>query len=215
MTQHPSLPADLSNPGDYAWEIATRFPTQGHWSESDYFALLDQAGSKGFELVDGRIEVLPLPTRIHQLLGKFLFLALNAFVESAGLGEVHYSGLRFRVRNGRIREPDVIFLSASRMHLARNKAFDGADLCIEVVSGSAEDRQRDYVDKATDYSSRGVAEYWIVDPDERHVIVNRLEGQRYVEHGRFREGDSAASVLLDGFSVDVGELFAVIEGVEG
>lgn len=212
MSIGPSDP--LFARGDYAWEIATRFPEQGQWSENDYFALIDSANTKGLELVNGQIEVLPVPTRIHQLLSKFFFLALNAFVDAGKRGEVHYSGLRFRIRERQIREPDVIFLSAERMDLAQNKAFNGADLCMEVVSGDADDRRRDYVDKVRDYAERGVREYWIVDPDDRIVIVNRLEGNAYVEDGRYTAGETAPSRLLPGFTIDVGELFAVIEGVE-
>lgn len=213
MSAIPPHPNELADVGDYAWAIATRFPMQGAWSESDYFALLDQSGTKGFELVNGKIEVLPVPTRIHQLITRALFLALYSFVECRGLGEVHFSGLRVRVGPSNIREPDIVFLSADRMDLAKNKAFESADLCMEVVSGSPEDRRRDYVDKPIVYAARGISEYWIVDPDERHVIVNRLEGDSYVEQGRFVDGETAASTLLDGFAVNVAELFAVADNV--
>ncbi|QDT68532.1 hypothetical protein MalM25_14550 [Planctomycetes bacterium MalM25] len=213
MTAIPTPPQGEAAQGDYAWAIATRFPLQGAWSENDYFALLDQSGSKGFELVQGKIEVLPVPTRLHQLLSKYLFLALDHFVEMSGLGEVHFSGLRLRIRTGQIREPDVLFLSNERMHLAKNKAFDGADLCMEVVSGSEEDRRRDYIDKRKDYASRGVAEYWIVDPTERQVLVYRLNGEEYVEASRCSQGDVATSVLLSGFTVSVDGLFAVIDQI--
>lgn len=213
MSTAPNPPGDLASTGDYAWAIATKFPQQGAWSENDYFVLLDQSGSKGFELVQGKIEVLPVPTRIHQLLGGYLFAALYQFVGANGLGEAHFSGLRLRIRPGQIREPDVLFLSTERMHLAKNNAFDGADLCVAIVSGTPDDRKRDYVDKLADYASRGVAEYWIVDPEKRCVVINRLEGDRYAEHATCREGNTAESVLLKGFAVEVADLFAVIEGV--
>lgn len=213
MTAAPTPPPDQAALGDYAWAIATRFPTQGAWSESDYFALLDQSGTKGFELVQGQIEVLPVPTRIHQLLCGNLFAALFQFVQAGKLGEVHFSGLRVKIGNGTIREPDIVFLGAEKMDRAKNKAFEAADLCMEVVSGSADDRKRDYVDKLADYASRGVAEYWIVDPEKRCVVINRLKGDHYTEHATCREGDTAASVMMLGFEVSVTELFATIDGV--
>ncbi|MEO0531158.1 MAG: Uma2 family endonuclease [Planctomycetota bacterium] len=213
MSIGPQPPQDLVGEGNYAWEIATRFPEQGAWSEADYFALLDQSGKKGFELVEGQIEVLPVPTRIHQLLTRALFLALHQFVEARQLGEVHFSGLRVRLEQDHIREPDIVYLSAARMDLAKNRAFLSADLCMEVVSGSADDRRRDYIDKKAAYAGQGIAEYWIVDPDERRVIVHRLDGEAYTVAGQHTPGDTARSVLLDGFTVDVTELFAVIEGI--
>ena len=45
-----------SQPGEPAWEIATLFPTQGHWTEAEYFAL---ETSRFVALSDGCFEVLP------------------------------------------------------------------------------------------------------------------------------------------------------------
>ena len=39
------------------------------------------------------------------------------------------------------------------------------------------------------------------------VTVLRLQGEAYVEHGRFRRGDTASSVLLRGFELMVSEVF--------
>jgi Uma2 family endonuclease len=39
-------------------------------------------------------------------------------------------------------------------------------LIIEVVSPGSTNRARDYRHKRTDYTARGVAEYWIVDVEE-------------------------------------------------
>ena len=38
------------------------------------------------------------------------------------------------------------------------------------------------------------------------IIVLRLEGTEYVEHGRFVRDAQATSVLLEGFAVDVTEV---------
>ena len=48
-----------------AWDIARLFPPQGQWSEEDYFAL---DTNRLVELSDGFIEVLPMPTMVHQLI---------------------------------------------------------------------------------------------------------------------------------------------------
>ncbi|MDW8199678.1 MAG: Uma2 family endonuclease [Cyanobacteriota bacterium SKYGB_h_bin112] len=36
---------------------------------------------------------------------------------------------------------------------------------MEVVSPGADNRNRDYCYKHTEYAARGIAEYWIVDPE--------------------------------------------------
>jgi Uma2 family endonuclease len=84
---------------------------------------------------------------------------------------------------------------------------------MEVVSEDTKHRERDYEQKQLDYAEAKVAEYWIVDYERRSVLVQRLDGDRYTDHGQFTPGQQATSKLLDGFSIDVAALFAVAEDV--
>jgi Uma2 family endonuclease len=77
-----------------------------------------------------------------------------------------------------------------------------------VVSEGKDSWKRDYVEKRREYAEAGIAEYWIVDPQERKVTVLTLEGTEYREHGVYVAGDTATSVLLSGFQVELKDLFA-------
>jgi Uma2 family endonuclease len=206
------IPPSLASEADYAWEVATLFPAQGHWSEEAYLDLTDGTNRR-IELVDGRLEFLPTPTELHQALVAFLYQALLQFVTKAGLGIVPYAPLRVRMPNGKYREPDVMFLRKENFHLRSNRIWNGADLLMEIVSGDPKDRQRDYRDKLTDYAGAKISEYWIVDFERRIVTVHRLEGDRYTIHGEFGPGHHATSVLLPNFTIDVAELFGVADNV--
>src|SRR5688572_29642526 len=98
-----------SRNGEPAWEAAIRLPLQGQWDEEDYLRIFTE---RGVELVDGRIEVLPMPKATHQRVLAFLFKALSAFVDPGGLGEVLTAGMRVRCRTETIREPDIVFMRA-------------------------------------------------------------------------------------------------------
>lgn len=87
-----------------------------------------------------------------------------------------------------------------------DKPPNGADLVIEILSPGATNRERDLVAKRNDYAQAGVAEYWIVDPDEQTVIVLSLDGQSYRTHGEFQQGTVATSPLLPKFQINVTEL---------
>ncbi|UBF24148.1 Uma2 family endonuclease [Kovacikia minuta CCNUW1] len=51
-------------------------------------------------------------------------------------------------------------------------------IVIEVVSPGATNRARDYRHKRTEYAARGIAEYWIVDPETRQITVCQwVDGQ--------------------------------------
>lgn len=203
---------ELSSDADYVWEVATLFPEQGEWSEEQYLELTDHA-KRRIEFTDGRLEFLPMPTEIHESIVQFLFLALYQFVDARKLGKVHFNGIRLRIRPRKVRLPDIIFLHKDHFHARHNRAWEGADLVMEVVSGDPKDRQRDYEEKLIDYAEAKVAEYWIIDYERQVVIVHRLQGDRYAVHGEFTRCQHASSTLLDGFSVDVNALFAEADAI--
>jgi Uma2 family endonuclease len=200
-------PPRASQRGEPLWELARFYPPQGAWTEADYFALPD---TRFVELKDGCLEFLKSRSRRDQLVARHMFLSLDQFVESRKLGEVHFTGLNVRLEPEHIRVPDICYLTPAKLGDPRD-VQDLADLIVEVVSPSSEDRARDLVEKRADYARTGVAEYWIVDPEQETITVLTLASgaDEYTEHGVFRLGQQATSVLLDGFAVDVAACFAV------
>jgi Uma2 family endonuclease len=194
-----------SRRNDPTWEIAHLFPSQGDWSEEEYLAL---ETNHLVEFSDGILEVLPMPTTSHQLLVLFLYRRLMAFVTQSDLGVVLVSALRVRLRSGKFREPDVLFVSHQHADRMGEDYWTGADLVMEVVSGESEDRRRDLITKRREYALAGIPEYWIVDPRDEQITVLRLSGRKYLMHGRFGKGQTATSHLLPDFGVDVNEVFA-------
>jgi Uma2 family endonuclease len=172
---------------------------QGTWTEEQYLRLTDRT-NRLIEFVKGSIEVLPMPTDKHQDIIQFLLFALRTFLDPRG-GKVQIAALRLMLPEGTYREPDLLVLLDANDPRRQNAGWLGADLVIEVVS--PDDPRRDKVDKRRDYASAGIPEYWIVDPQEETIIVLRLEGGEYAEHGVFQRGETATSNLLESFAVKV------------
>jgi Uma2 family endonuclease len=99
-------------------------PLQGLWTEEQYLRLTDQT-NRLIEFTEGSVEILPLPTRKHQAISRYLFLALLAFVERIG-GTVFYAPLRVRVAPNRFREPDLGDFS-KRISLIMVQKLDGSE----------------------------------------------------------------------------------------
>ncbi|MCI0681866.1 MAG: Uma2 family endonuclease [Gemmataceae bacterium] len=212
-TSATALEADnASKPRRPTWEIAQFFPEQGSWTENDYLSLESKLGHNiRVELANGWLEVLPVATEIHQDLILYLVGKLKAFAEPAKLGKTSFAGIRVRTiatERKNYREPDVAFMKSENAHRRSNETWQGADLVMEVVSGSPDDRKRDYEIKVIEYAAARIAEYWIIDPDERRFRVLTLDGDAYKVHGDFAAGATASSVLLPGFAVSVDEAFA-------
>src|SRR5688572_18691800 len=103
-----SLPQPTITCPEPAWEVALLFPSQGDWTESDYLAL---DTNRLVELVDGKLEVLPMPSILHQRIVDYLHKVLQSFVLTHRLGEALFAPLPVRIREDTLREPDVIFVS--------------------------------------------------------------------------------------------------------
>lgn len=185
------------------WDIARLFPAQGHWSEEEYLAL---DTNHLIEFSHGRMEVLPLPTFSHQRLVALLYRLLSAFVEEREMGVVMFAPLRIQLWHGKFREPDLVFMAADHADRLGEQFWRGADLVMEIVS--PDDPERDKVTKRREYAQAGIPEYWIVDPTNASVTVLTLRGQEYALHAEFVTGETASSVLLEGFRVDVSDVFS-------
>lgn len=189
-----------------AWDIALLYPDQGHWSESDYLIATDTT-NRLVELSDGVVQVLPMPKTSHQLIVQYLHGLLLAFVTSGKLGRVLFAPIRVRLWDGVFREPDIVFMLAKHAKRVGEDFWDGADLVMEVVSGSAEDRRRDLVAKRREYARAGIDEYWIVDPKDQRILVLKRKGRSYVVHAEGLAEGRVESALLRGFAVELADVF--------
>ena len=176
---------------------------QGLWTEEQYLRLTSGC-NRLVEFTDGRLEVLPIPTKRHQAILRALFLALFPFVRDLG-GDTFFAPLRLRIREGKFREPDLLLVKDADDPRSQDDYWRGADLVAEVVS--ADNPLRDTREKRSDYEEALVPEYWIVNPVDETVAVLVLDGDEYIDHGVFGRDDEVDSPSLPGFKVAVNALF--------
>jgi Uma2 family endonuclease len=182
-------------------EISRLFPRQGEWTEADYFRLPES--NRIIELSEGRLIISPSPTEKHQKISSKIYLLMGSFVISRKFGEVRYSPLDVRLWEGKIRQPDIIFMSNEHLDRITDK-WGVPDLVIEILSeGTAKE---DKEDKYLEYQKAGVLEYWIVDPFKQNVEIYTLEHGNYSLFGISGAGEIAKSKLLDGFEVGIDEI---------
>lgn len=202
----PQIP---SANGEPAWEAAYMLPVQGSWSEEDFLRFHT---NRMAELVDGRLEILPMPTWLHQLILEFLFDTVREYLRQTECGgKILMAPLPTRLFARTIREPDLLYVRAEHLPKDVRGYPDRIDMAIEIVSSGPEARQRDYIDKRADYAKAGVAEYWIVDPDESLVTIFTLTGTEYQVAQECRRGDVARSVLLQGLEIPVNQIWALAD----
>lgn len=157
------------------------------------------------DLIDGEIIMASPDTLDANDLNMFLVTLLRNYdsVKQLG-GRVLASRYAVRVDEHNAPEPDVVYVSAARRHLAEQVGMRGGpDVAIEIVSRGS--RQRDTVRKRELYEQAGVQEYWIIDPRRTQAMFLRLVDGVYQEvpltEGRFH------SAVIPGFWLDVAWLF--------
>src|SRR5690242_21764084 len=94
------VPSAMGGP---TWEVAHLFPSQGEWSEAGYLAL---PTPHRFELVDGRLEALPMSSLFHALISEYIYEQLKAYLKQNPVGKVVPSAIFVRLWHRQIRLPD-------------------------------------------------------------------------------------------------------------
>jgi Uma2 family endonuclease len=187
-----------------AWDVSRLFPAQGAWSEAEY---LNLPGSRLAEFDQGHIEVLDMPSELHQELVLFLYEVLVSYIRKHKLGKVLVAPFPVNLWEGKMREPDILFMRREHANRRLANYWNGADLVMEVMSPN--DQTRDKITKRQEYARAGIPEYWLVDPSEKTVTVFALSERSggYATHGVFERGSLAESASLAGFAVDISALF--------
>ncbi len=180
---------------------------QGLWTEAMYLRLSNQT-SRLIEYTDGVLELLPMPTRSHQMILAYLYEQFVAAVRPIG-GLVLFAALRLQIHPGKFRAPDLLLLRDERDPRNQEAYWLGADLVVEIVSPA--NPERDLMAKRADYAEARIPEYWIVDPQTTTITVLTLHGTVYTEHGTFGRDAQATSALLSGLGVVVADVFAAMQ----
>ena len=164
--------------------------------------------SNRYELIDGELFVSPAPGIPHQRVLQNLQMALADYLGSNPIGiVVPGAGAVFSDYDAVI--PDLALVRHERWdQVVTGEKFTGAlDLVIEVMSPGKENRDRDLLVKRQLYAKYGVAEYWIVDAENRLVEVYHLQNNRLEGVATLRNGDEMTTPLLSGFRLVVSAIF--------
>ena len=159
-----------------------------------------------WELIDGELIMAVGPGEIHQSAQAALGSRLFFFVEQGRLGRVYFSPFDVVLTDTDTVQPDLLFVSKARVDIITPANIQGApDLVVEVRSPST--ARQDWTVKRELYARHGVKEYWLVDPEARTVTALVLEDGKLKVVGVYGEGDTLISPTLEGFSVNLNDIF--------
>lgn len=139
--------------------------------------------------IDGELHPMsPESMRNRQIAKRIFAIAIMSGADSdlidAGGCEIVCPEVPGMPRN---RYPDLVILQSEHLSIGAGSNTITMDmspprLVVEVLSPGAKNQKRDLVAKRYQYALRGIPEYWIIDPDNRRVLVLKLTSQ-----GQYRE----------------------------
>lgn len=194
----------LSEPvADYALLNLDRLYT--YW---DYlkWSFLDRV-----ELIKGKVvKMSPAPSRNHQLIVRVVNRYFDQYFLDKPCG-LFYAPFDVRLpvpgakKDSTVVQPDLTVI-CDLSKVDERGCFGIPDILVEIVSPG--NSRHDMNVKFKLYEACGVKEYWIIQPQERSVLIYVLENNKYIGLPPFTEGTEAAGHLFPNLSLPVDVVFA-------
>jgi Uma2 family endonuclease len=178
-------------------------------SHQDYLSVVSEHDTLRVEYLNGDIVMTPARSPHHQIIVTNLLLLLGHHAMQNGLGLVLPAPLDVVLaKEAQIAQPDLIFISKQRApKLVTRSAITGApDLVLEIISPSTARADRKI--KPPLYARFGVAEFWLVDPEDQSVEVFVLDGETYRVAGIYLAGDVIKTGRFAEAKIAIDSIFA-------
>ena len=177
------------------------------------FMEISEKSTLRMELINGEIHLLSSPNIGHQeILGR-LYLLFNEYFNGKKC-RVFLAPFDVHLKKKDMKTPDVVqpdLLVACDLENNVNEKgryMGTPDLVVEILSDST--RNKDMIDKLNSYMLSRVKEYWVVDPKQETIIIYSFENNEIDRIRAFEKGSVARSMLFDGLSANIDNLFSYL-----
>jgi len=169
--------------------------------------LLRMPDAASFELVDGQFVERNVSV-LSSLVEGIIFRRLDRFCEEHDRGRVwpRTLGIQcFPDDPNKVRNPDVAFVRKERLrpgHLEEGFLSIHPDLAVEVLSQN--DLAYEVDEKIEEYSQARIPLIWIINPEQRSVLIHRIDGTTTKLH---ENDEITGENVVEGFRCRVAEFF--------
>ena len=170
---------------------------------ADYLNAPDDAR---YELLNGELIMVPAPDVWHQSTSFNLSVDLGMLMRRLKMGRVFAAPIDVYFTDTDVVQPDLVFISNERDHIITDANIRGApDRVIEILSPSTAERDRIF--KRALYARHGVKEYWMANTRRKTIEQLLLEADEFRLAGVFGMGDTLVSPTLNGYALNVSDVF--------
>ncbi|BAY61974.1 hypothetical protein NIES22_20410 [Calothrix brevissima NIES-22] len=188
-------------------------PVKHQFQTFEEYLSYDDGTDKIYELFNGELIEMPPESGINVQIATFLLIRFASLLDYR---RVRGHGLELEVRGEpRNRYPDLTIIREEHIQqLAKRNTIRLSMLppllVIEVVSPGELQRDRDFIAKRGQYQDCEIPEYWIIDPENKTVLVLELTGNVYTEVGNFSDDEMILSPQFNQMNLKVSQLFEAV-----
>ena len=157
------------------------------------------------EFINGEI-IFQSPVKLkHNRATLLLVKVLDTFVYKLKAGLVGFEKLLISLTRNDY-EPDICYFSQEKAKKFKpnQMQFPAPDFVVEILSSSTENIDR--IIKFKDYAAHGIAEYWIIDPENQTIEQYILKNGVYQLFLKSNNGE-IESVVIKGFRIPIQAIF--------
>lgn len=186
------------------------FSAYGTYSYADYLTWdIDYM----VELIKGKVfkQAAAAPRRIHQEIAALMITRLTNHLKGKRCkAYVAPFDVRLPVRSKKnediftVVQPDICVV-CDPSKLDEMGCVGAPDLIMEILSPGS--NSKELKNKYEVYEESGVNEYWIIHPSEKTLLIYTLIDKKYVPSRLFTLGDKVKSKAINGFEMDLDEVF--------
>ena len=177
----------------------------GRYTYQDY---LTWKFKERVELFRGVIaKMSPAPNRRHQSTSGNIFFDLKLYLKNSlcKVYDAPFDVLLSKDDQSTVVQPDICVI-CDENKLTEQGCTGAPDLIVEVLSPG--NSSREMKDKFVLYEENGVKEYWLVSPMQQSIIRYNLDSVgKYIGSRHYVPGEEFSSKVINGFSVQVDEVF--------
>ena len=134
------------------------------------------------ELLDGELTIHSPASLEHELIFKLVLNLLDLYLQRKKLGIALGSRFTMKLSDTWAPEPDIIFVGPMKEAQLKKTHLEGAaDVVFEILSPAT--RKDDLEKKLPKYINWGVSEVWIIDPEQKKVILNWKDEKEEISQG--------------------------------
>ncbi len=163
------------------------------------------------EYINGEIIIMSSPSAFHQEISGNLYIIFRNYLKGKAC-KVFYSPFDVHFFKKDFKNPDVmqpdLFIACDLEEKVNEKGrYMGTPaLVVEILSPST--RSRDMVDKLNTYMVSGVREFWVIDPEQKTILVYGFKDLGIDFHTAYRMDEVVQSYWFESLEAPLREVFS-------